>query len=50
MLTKGTDRPRLHEGKKAECHSDNVKDGETAKLVQLNTLKAHGVTVNESGL
>jgi phosphomethylpyrimidine synthase len=39
-----------HKGKKAECHSDNVKDETTAKLVQLNTLKAHGVAVNESGL
>jgi phosphomethylpyrimidine synthase len=39
-----------HKGKKAACHSDNVEDPETAKVVQLNTLKAHGVTVNESGL
>jgi phosphomethylpyrimidine synthase len=39
-----------HKGKKAACHSDNVEDVEQAKLVQLNTLKAHGVTVNESGL
>ena len=39
-----------HKGKKADCHSDNVKDESTAKLVQLNTLKAHGVTVNETGL
>jgi phosphomethylpyrimidine synthase len=39
-----------HKGKKAACHSDNVKDTEEAKLVQLNTLKAHGVAVNESGL
>ena len=39
-----------HKGKKAACHSDNVKDAEQAKLVQVNTLKAHGVTVNESGL
>jgi phosphomethylpyrimidine synthase len=39
-----------HKGKKAACHSDNVVDGEEAKLVQLNTLKAHGVSVNESGL
>jgi phosphomethylpyrimidine synthase len=39
-----------HKGKKADCHSDNVQDERTAKLVQLNTLKAHGVTVNESGL
>jgi hypothetical protein len=27
-----------------------VKDAETAKVVQINTLKAHGVTVNEGGL
>src|SRR6476661_1470313 len=39
-----------HKGKKADCHSDNVKDAEEAKLVQVNTLKAHGVVVNESGL
>ena len=39
-----------HKGKKAECHSDNVADSENAKLVKLNTLKAHGVSVNESGL
>ena len=41
-----------HKGKpgKADCHSDNVAEAEKAKLVQLNTLKAHGVVVNESGL
>ena len=39
-----------HKGKKAACHSDNVKDAEQAKLVQVNTLKAHGVAVNETGL
>src|SRR5688500_9391680 len=39
-----------HKGKKADCHSDNVKDAEDAKLVQVNTLRAHGVTVNETGL
>ena len=39
-----------HKGKKAVCHSDNVKDAETAKVVQINTLKAHGLAVNESGL
>jgi len=39
-----------HGGKKAVCHSDNVADTEEAKLVQLSTLKAHGVVVNESGL
>ena len=39
-----------HKGKKAACHSDNVKDENEAKVVQVNTLKAHGVVVNESGL
>ena len=39
-----------HKGKKADCHSDNVKEEAAAKLVQINTLKAHGVVVNESGL
>jgi phosphomethylpyrimidine synthase len=39
-----------HKGKKAVCHSDVVKDAEVAKVVQINTLKAHGVKVNESGL
>ncbi len=39
-----------HKGKKAVCHSDVVKDAEEAKLVQINTLKAHRVAVNESGL
>jgi phosphomethylpyrimidine synthase len=39
-----------HKGKKAECHSDNVADADQAKLVQVNTLKAHGVAVNERGL
>jgi hypothetical protein len=39
-----------HKGKKAACHSDEVKDAKDAKLVQLNTLKAHGVAVNEGGL
>ena len=42
-----------HKGKKADCHSDVVKDVEdveVAKVVQLNTLKAHGVKVNEVGL
>jgi len=39
-----------HKGKKADCHSDIVKDAGTAKVVQLNTLKAHGVKVNEGGL
>ena len=39
-----------HKGSKAACHSDNVGDAEQARLVQLNTLKAHGLTVNEAGL
>jgi phosphomethylpyrimidine synthase len=39
-----------HKGKKAACHSDHVADTERAKLVQLNTLKAHGVAVNETSL
>jgi phosphomethylpyrimidine synthase len=39
-----------HKGKKADCHSDKVADPGAAKLVQVNTLKAHGVTVNEGGL
>jgi phosphomethylpyrimidine synthase len=39
-----------HKGKKAACHSDNVKDEGEAKVVQINTLKAHGVVVNERGL
>jgi phosphomethylpyrimidine synthase len=39
-----------HKGKKADCHSDIVKDSNEAKLVQINTLKAQGVVVNETGL
>ena len=39
-----------HKGKKADCHSDVVPEADTAKLVQINTLKAHGVAVNETGL
>ncbi len=39
-----------HKGKKADCHSDLVADSKQAKLVQVNTLKAHGVVVNETGL
>ena len=43
-----------HKGKKADCHSDKVADTGAAqnvqKLVKLNTLKAHGVVVNETGL
>ena len=39
-----------HKGKKAVCHSDIVKDADTAKVVQINTLKAHGVKVNDGVL
>ena len=39
-----------HKGKKAACHSDVVENPDDAKLVQINTLKAHGVAVNESEL
>jgi phosphomethylpyrimidine synthase len=39
-----------HKGKKAACHTDNVQDTDQAKLVQISTLKAHGVAVNESGI
>ena len=43
-------RKLAHKGKRAACHSDNVKDENDAKLVQINTLKAHGLSVNDSGL
>ena len=49
-LTPEQIRKLAHKGKKADCHSDNVGDAERAKLVQVNTLKAHGVVVNETGL
>jgi phosphomethylpyrimidine synthase len=39
-----------HKGKKAVCHSDVVEDADQAKLVQISTLKAHGVAVNEGVL
>jgi phosphomethylpyrimidine synthase len=39
-----------HKGKKAACHSDNIAETDEAKLVQIDTLKAHGVTINEAGL
>ena len=39
-----------HKGKKAVCHSDEIPDAAQAKLVQLNTLKAHGVAVNDGVL
>jgi phosphomethylpyrimidine synthase len=50
VLTQEQIHALAHKGKKAECHSDNVADKDTAKLVQINTLKAHGVTINEGGL
>jgi phosphomethylpyrimidine synthase len=39
-----------HKGKKAVCHSDIIAEPEKAQLVQISTLKAHGVTVNEGVL
>jgi phosphomethylpyrimidine synthase len=39
-----------HKGKKAVCHSDLVEEPEKAKMVQISTLKAHGVAVNEGVL
>ncbi len=50
VLTQEQIHALAHKGKKADCHSDTVADQEAAKLVQVNTLKAHGVLVNESGL
>ena len=50
VLTQEQIRALAHKGQKAVCHSDAVKDPEQAKLVQINTLKAQGVVVNESGL
>jgi phosphomethylpyrimidine synthase len=50
LLTAEQIHQLAHKGKKAECHSDKVADADTAKVVQLNTLKAHGLAVNESGL
>jgi phosphomethylpyrimidine synthase len=50
VLTPDQIHKLAHKGKKAACHSDNVTDAEQAKLVQINTLKAHGVAVNDSGL
>lgn len=50
VLTQEQIHALAHKGKKAECHSDNVEDAEVAKVVQISTLKAHGVVVNESGL
>ncbi len=39
-----------HKGEKAACHSDIVQDVNQARLVQVSTLKAHGLAVNEAGL
>lgn len=39
-----------HKGRKADCHSDKIKDVDEAKLVQVDVLKAVGVKVNETGL
>jgi phosphomethylpyrimidine synthase len=50
VLTQEQIRALAHKGKKAVCHSDNVKDAVAAKVVQMDTLKAHGVVVNDSGL
>ncbi len=50
VLTQEEIHKLAHKGEKAVCHSDNIVDPKTAKLVQINTLKAHGVAVNESGL
>jgi phosphomethylpyrimidine synthase len=43
-------RKLAHKGKKAVCHSDVIAEPETAKLVQIDLLKAKGVLVNEAGL
>ncbi|HZZ43350.1 MAG TPA: phosphomethylpyrimidine synthase [Tepidisphaeraceae bacterium] len=50
VLTQEEIHKLAHKGKKADCHSDIVKDADTAKVVQINTLKAHGVKVNEGVL
>jgi phosphomethylpyrimidine synthase len=50
VLTQEQIHQLAHKGKKAACHSDNVQNEKDAKLVQINTLKAHGVTVNEGVL
>jgi phosphomethylpyrimidine synthase len=50
VLTQEEIMKLAHKGKKAVCHSDNIADAEVAKVVQINTLKAHGVVVNEGGL
>ncbi len=50
VLTQEQIHALAHKGKKAVCHSDSVADADEARLVQLNTLKAHGVVLNEVGL
>ncbi len=50
VLSQEEIRKLAHKGEKAACHSDNVRDAQQAKLVQINTLKAHGISVNESSL
>ena len=50
VLTQEQIHAMAHKGKKADCHTDNIPDAQQAKVVQLNTLKAHGLVVNESGL
>jgi len=50
VLTQEQIHALAHKGKKAECHSDLVAEPEKARVVQINTLKAHGVVLNESGL
>jgi phosphomethylpyrimidine synthase len=50
VLTQDEIMKLAHKGKKAVCHSDSIADAEVAKVVQINTLKAHGVVVNEGGL
>ncbi len=50
VLTQEEIMKLAHKGKKADCHSDLVKDSGAAKVVQLNTLKAHGVKVNEGSI
>jgi phosphomethylpyrimidine synthase len=50
VLTQEQIHALAHKGKKAACHSDSVADPQEAKLVQLNTLQAHGVVLNEAGL
>ncbi len=50
VLTQEQIHKLAHKGERAVCHSDVVADPKQAKMVQVNTLKAHGVVVNELGL